>query len=352
MTSFQKKDAYIPTLDGLRAIAILLVIASHTEHFDRANAQTRHGVPGLVGVLIFFALSGFLITSRLLLEFQATGEISLRDFYIRRAFRILPPSLLYLGITAILAATGIIACSTPAILSALFFYKNYVDYGDLQWRVAHFWSLSAEEHFYLVWPALLIASGIRKGWKVAAALAITVSIWRIFDDRFHIFPGFYQSSNRRTDQFADTLLWGCCLAFYWRIPTRPKLTNATATTLSIVCFAALLVPSFIGIPHVTFLLHFLPTLLLGSILIAPQAPIGRLLEIWPLRFIGKISYSLYLWQEMFLGGEQTPFQLFEASIFIFVAALLSYYLIEKPCIAYGKRFIARRTLIAVTEAKT
>jgi peptidoglycan/LPS O-acetylase OafA/YrhL len=95
--------------------------------------------------MIFFALSGFLITTRLLEEYRKNGRISLRDFYLRRAFRILPPALLYLAVLSVLVALGVVICSSQMIVGALFFYANYVDpVGDLGWRAGHFWSLSME----------------------------------------------------------------------------------------------------------------------------------------------------------------------------------------------------------------
>src|ERR1700722_9087674 len=97
----KKESGRIPTLDGLRAVAILVVMLSHANHGDERIAQLGH-----MGVLIFFALSGYLITTRLLAEYQSTGRVSLRDFYLRRAFRILPPAVTYLAILWLLTLTG------------------------------------------------------------------------------------------------------------------------------------------------------------------------------------------------------------------------------------------------------
>jgi peptidoglycan/LPS O-acetylase OafA/YrhL len=132
----------IQTRDGPRALAISLVIVSHI-----APQGTALGRIGHMGVMIFFALSGYLITSRLLDEFRKRGRISLSEFYLRRAFRILPPALTYSSVVAILAATGLVVCNAAAIRGALLFYANYIDVGDTGHRVGHFWSLSVEEHF-------------------------------------------------------------------------------------------------------------------------------------------------------------------------------------------------------------
>jgi peptidoglycan/LPS O-acetylase OafA/YrhL len=156
----------IPTLDGLRAAAISIVIASHIDqHQSMALSRIGH-----MGVMIFFALSGYLITARLLDEYAANGRISLRNFYLRRAFRILPPALTYIAILSILAAAGLVVCNAAAIRGALLFYVNYMDVGDTGHRVGHFWSLSVEEHFYLLWPLALITFGVSKGWRTALML--------------------------------------------------------------------------------------------------------------------------------------------------------------------------------------
>src|ERR1700722_2606600 len=131
----------IPALDGLRAIAVLIVIVSHTVDMQSHPALVHLGH---VGVLLFFALSGYLITDRLLAEYRSTGAVSLRNFYLRRAFRILPPAVTFLGIMAILSHAGLVVCSLPAIRAALLFYTNFADFGDIGWRVGHFWSLSVE----------------------------------------------------------------------------------------------------------------------------------------------------------------------------------------------------------------
>ena len=164
-------SGYIPTLDGWRAIAILMVLVDHALFFGfRASRVALWPVPpalGLHGVNLFFALSGFLITSRLLEEWRVTGAISLRGFYIRRAFRILPAALLVLAATATLGLVGLIPVSRMEVLGAVFFFRNYLpgaSYPDATgFFTEHYWSLAVEEHFYLAWPALLLLT-LRKRW--------------------------------------------------------------------------------------------------------------------------------------------------------------------------------------------
>src|SRR4051812_354276 len=158
---------YIPTLDGWRAIAILGVMASHAGHsyseaygresfFDRIAAGTH-------GVNLFFAISGLLITSRLLEEWDNTGSVSLRRFYTRRAFRILPPALLYLACVALLGVFGFLPMVREEFLAATLFFRNYLPVilgpNGAGFFTSHYWSLGVEEHFYLFWPALLLVAG-------------------------------------------------------------------------------------------------------------------------------------------------------------------------------------------------
>jgi peptidoglycan/LPS O-acetylase OafA/YrhL len=153
-----RDGTYLPTLDGWRAIAILLVILAHGSD-SIANALRSIGGGqldlshlrhiGLFGVQIFFGLSGLLITSRLIADENKHGRISLRSFYIRRAFRILPASLVFLATVGVLALAGILPVSPGRWLSTLLFFANYSTAAGT-WYLGHFWSLAVEEHLPLL----------------------------------------------------------------------------------------------------------------------------------------------------------------------------------------------------------
>lgn len=330
------QSSYIPTLDGLRALAIGLVISSH------ALDPLRHPIlaNGYVGVLVFFALSGYLITTQLISEYDATGGISIRKFYERRAFRILPAALVYLAVLSVLASTGVIVCEWPSIRAALFFYANYADH---RWAVSHFWSLSVEEHFYLLWPALLVAFGVRRGWRTALIASVAVGVLRLLVNRFHLFNGLFRDGahgNFHSDLIADSILWGCVLAFYMRRPLL-ALNEWSSTIVAVAAAAVLFAPFVLHMNSVTLLLNLMPTVLLGAIVAVPHAPIGRFLELPPLRYIGRLSYSLYLWQELFLSDPARHLRLPLALAAIFACAFLSYEFIERPSIRLGRRLLLR-----------
>jgi peptidoglycan/LPS O-acetylase OafA/YrhL len=333
------KSSYIPTLDGLRAVAIFTVILSHSVN---APIHGKVGELGAIGVHIFFALSGYLITTRLLQEFASNGRISLRNFYIRRIFRILPPATFYLAVVWVLARARLVVSSWPAIRASLLFYANYTHFGAVGWRVAHFWSLSVEEHFYIFWPAMLILFGVRKGGRTAAIAAITIILWRTLDDRFHIISHLFhapslEQSPYRTDLIADVLFWGCFLAFFLRAPPRMSLSPLRSTALATLAAAVLVAPIVWQIPHSEFIFNLFPTVLLGAIVVAPNAPIGRFLELPVMRFFGRLSYSLYIWQQLFLGGPGPRLPLPLALAAILACAYFSYKVVEQPSIRFGHR---------------
>jgi peptidoglycan/LPS O-acetylase OafA/YrhL len=345
--AMQTKSNYIPTLDGLRAVAIFTVILAHS---IETPAGTKIGNLGGVGVHIFFALSGYLITTRLLQEYASTGHISLRNFYMRRVFRILPPAIFFLGTVWLLSMTSLVVCNWRAIRASLLFYANYTNFGGSGWRVAHFWSLSVEEHFYIFWPALLLVFDVRKGWRTAAAAAITIILWRVLDDHFHIIDHLFHipllgQSLYRTDLIADVLFWGCCLAFYLRGPPRRSLNPLLSTAIAVTAAAVLVVPIFWPIDHSAFVMNLFPTVLLGAIVAAPTAPIGRFLELPFMRFFGRLSYSLYIWQQLFLGGPGPRLPLPFALAALLACAYFSYKVIEQPCIRFGSRLYRQRVAI-------
>jgi peptidoglycan/LPS O-acetylase OafA/YrhL len=341
------KSGYIKTLDGLRAVAILLVIFSHCITHERSPALAQLGH---IGVSIFFALSGYLITTRLLQEYGKTGAISLKDFYIRRAFRILPPAVLFLTLLWVLVKVGVAACDPAVIRSALLFYTNYVNVDNATgWRAGHFWSLSVEEHFYLIWPFLLIAFGVRRGWITAVVFAVGLCVWRGFDRDYHIVDHAFNapylwSKDFRTDLCADTLLWGCSFAFL-QIPNARSVVSTIAAIGFMVALFLYSIPgeytaAFHLLPrnsnYVDALVHVLSALMLVAIVSCPTAPIGRFLELAPMRWIGHVSYSLYIWQELFLGvpDHRLPWPLGVCASF--ACACLSYWLVEKPFMRIGK----------------
>jgi peptidoglycan/LPS O-acetylase OafA/YrhL len=299
---------------------------------------------GSRGVDIFFAISGFLICSRLVAEQEQRGRISLYSFYVRRAFRILPPYLVYLAVIALLAAGGLIAVEPREFVGSLLFVRNY--YGPTQehgWYTGHFWSLAVEEHFYLLWPLLLIVAGIRRARPLALLLALAVPVWQVANTQLGWITAGHPT--QRTDARIDSLLWGCWAALFVSVPTyraffvrlfRPWVW------VGIVAILAGLVryePPFER--HIQSFL--MPWLLVGTV-VHPEWRVSRALEAGPVRWVGRLSYSLYIWQQLWMLGSWRavrpfplgPFQELPLSLFCTVGcAALSYYLVEKPTLRLG-----------------
>jgi len=350
----------IPTLDGWRAVAIGAVLFSHG--FLLADASTRRaraisytaGYLGGLGVAIFFAISGYLITTLLLREHTESGRICLRGFYLRRAFRILPPAYVYLGFLFLLGRP----LAKGEFASAAFFYSNY--WADRTWWTQHFWSLSMEEHFYLLWPAALVLLGISGALRAAGVAICAILLWRPWS-LTHLelpFPAL-----QRTDMRLDAFLFAGVLAIALHSGGRQggarRVTRALTTVLTSGWFrltgwmalAAVSAWSLAGsAPAIGTLLQsaLLPPLLVSAVL-WPGSVIYRFLEWAPLRWIGRISYGLYLWQQLFLVGHSEPTLAAAAVAFlprlaaIFAAATVSYYLMERRLLHYGRSLSTRFT---------
>ena len=345
--------SHLPTLDGWRAVAILAVLGCHA-HWPTA-ALERLSPYGAMGVSVFFALSGFLITRRLMEEWQATGRIHLANFYIRRVFRILPPILVYLAAVSTLGfGLHLIPMDRGQLAASLFFYRNYLTAPVAEaWYTGHFWSLAVEEHFYLIWPMLLCLAGMKRARWLAPSLALAVAVWRVADARYdwvgRLNPAL-RGSVARTDYRLDILLFGCAVALVWDDPRVQALLRRTGGSLLALAAAAAAVCCQVRTPpgYLT-MVAALMALLPAATVAKPKSWAGRLLELPLLAWVGRMSYSLYIWQQLFLPSNELPqgLGIWQRGPWnlaaIFGCAALSYYLVERPAIAWGKRWTRKRS---------
>ncbi len=201
----------IPSLDGLRALSIALVMVGHAVGTVGAPAWrlpvVAAGVANL-GVQVFFVISGLLITTLLDVETDRTGRIDLLKFYFRRTLRIIPPYYAALAILVLLSAQGVISVTTADVWHALTYTSNYQP--SRSWNVGHFWSLGVEEQFYLLWPALLLWAGRRRGVGLALAAVILVPLVRTL--AWVLLPSYRPYVGTSFDTTADALAAGCLLA--------------------------------------------------------------------------------------------------------------------------------------------
>ncbi|HEY6647739.1 MAG TPA: acyltransferase family protein [Mycobacterium sp.] len=349
----------IPALDGVRAVAVGLVLAEHG------------GIPGVsggfLGVDVFFVLSGFLITSLLLDELRRTGRIALADFWIRRARRLLP-ALIVMVLAVVAART---AFPTEAITSlrddavAAFFWvanwafvaqrTDYFSQGSPPSPLQHTWSLGVEEQYYLFWPLLVLAVaalfGARARWAVfglatagvagsaAAAIVLASDVNRVYFG---------------TDTRVQALLIGAAAAALlvrdWTVLTaggtliRTRLRRWVAGALSVVGVAGLAALAHYATGSAReFRAGLLIAVAVAAVLvIAPVAldqgsPVARALALRPLVWLGAISYGVYLWHWpifLALNGERTGWSgwsLFAVRCAATVAvAAASWWLLEQP----------------------
>jgi len=350
----ETSSRYLPYVDGLRGVAILLVVLSH--------AGLEAIIPGKLGVTLFFFISGYLITSLLLEEKEKTGQIHLYHFYLRRFFRLYPALLLMILLSVV--ATLWLACSlTPHdIAGALFYYSNYYigwyrsPVADCSRILDILWSLSVEEHFYLLYPFMfsLLIQQVNKQQLLrfmivllTLCMAALVFRWQIYtsiEGAENISGRIYFSSHTRM----DSILWGCLCALICRHYVVFFQWLQQRTVWAIGC---LLVLSSLLIPYFLYKQLFqFTTQGIGLLLILPflqtneHAWVVRLLTSPWLIFIGKISYSLYLFHWVAAKITSQFFTVYELHwqlcfwLMVIILTLSSYYLIEKPFVALRKRF--------------
>ena len=290
------------------------------------------------GVTIFFVLSGYLITRNLL-----ERNLSLRGFYIRRYFRLMPVVWCYLLFLLLLQSVYRYPNDlTAGSLSALLCYNNFAPGGP---ATGHFWSLSIEEQFYLVWPALLVLCGRRKGLWLAIGGALAVATYRFANWQY-----FHQVKTAGLTQArADALLVGCALAL---VLDRPKLRQAGDRILPALW------PYALGyLAYCIMCFHMLSRLseciaiavLIGASVVRPKSSLARGLSVSPLVWAGSISYSAYVWQQLFIPVIRTNYSLWNV-VLMAIFSLASYYAIEQPMRRFGRRLEARlasRKLVGV-----
>jgi peptidoglycan/LPS O-acetylase OafA/YrhL len=347
---------YLPGLDGLRAVAVLAVVAYH-EQFGWAQG-------GLLGVAVFFTLSGYLITDLLLAQWAADGQLRLKDFWIRRARRLLPAVfVLLVAVSAwvTMADQARLASLRGSVAAAVSYTSNwYLIIKDQSYfaRFAppqpfdHLWSLAVEEQFYLLWPWLLLiallclrwfgAKSVR--WLAVPTLALAAASAVAMLVLYH--PGFDPTRvYEGTDTRAFGLLIGAALAMIWPSRSRPRSRRGAVWAIDATAAAGLAV---VGVMIVTvgeysplvyrggLVLLSLATAAIVTACTVPGSLLGRGLGWAPLRWIGVRSYGIYLWHYPVIvltspasSAEDLPRAAIQIAASIALAAL-SWQFIEEP----------------------
>ncbi len=353
-------------LDGLRAISILMVMASHVAgsallgggHIPLGRAHAW----GKVGVRVFFVISGLLITKLLLDERDKHGGISIKAFYVRRAFRILPAFLVYIAAISIMSWFGAATLPLDDVVHALTYTTNF----DVErsWLVSHIWSLSVEEQFYLFWPLAFGLLPRRAAFWVAFATCVISPFARLFVLR--MLPTELDSLVwQAAPAVADSLATGCLVAFLRHDDARAELGAVGQLLSRLLAFTRGTALTYLLFPAAffTYLLETRPTiwcliavsfsnvafaLVIDRTISTQSDVIGRgLLHPW-LERIGVLSYSIYLWQQLFLRQSlvREPVWSVLCSVplsvaLAMIAGALSYYLIERPILRRRPRWADR-----------
>ena len=331
----------LPGLDGLRAVAVLLVIFHHL--CSQGTFRAWPGVArvlqqGSFGVQVFFVLSGFLITWLLLREQTRTGAIDLRRFYVRRSLRILPPALFYLTVIALLTASGWISVGRRDLVFSFLFIRNAFGDGGSP-EVAHFWSLAVEEQFYLTWPFIVLFVHGPRRLAFTAAVVLLLAAWRA--------TGLWHFGV--TAAGAEALLLGCLLAQVRhaypgalviqspRVRVLVLLSGVGVVALAV--FAA--TPDLRDAGLVQSIAILGVAVVVNAVVDGKAGRASAFLDAAPVQWIGRLSYSLYLWQQLFcwsrLSGPNAEGAwplLLAAS---FMCAATSYYMVEGPALAWRER---------------
>ena len=342
-------------INGLRAISIILVVIYHLTYQDKifhGLYEIRWLLPvvsflqdGHLGVNIFFVISGFLITSLLLREELKTKTISLKNFYIRRTLRIFPAYYFLLLVYFFLQQLGVFELSATSWITSLT-YTKYFNW-EKDWLTSHAWSLSIEEHFYLFWPLFFMAGD--KFRKIAAIVLIaSVPFMRVYFDYHDLSEHYALTLFTRIDAIAT----GCLFALYrnkiiekispwWN----PVFIVSSFLLISLRYFPLLATKihlEFIFVPlgttHGT-IANFLIAIILMYSVFGPNGIWSKFLNWKLLNYVGLLSYSIYLWQQIFISGLDYWPAKFPQNIFCVLAmALFSYHLLEKPFLKLKSKF--------------
>lgn len=362
-------ESRIPGLDGLRGLAAVGVVMLHSIPVrgfpEQVWVQNLASIVGGRSVPLFFVLSGYLITCLLLREESRNGRINLGNFYARRALRILPAALCYLLGLAVLSHWLGLNVKLKEFLAAMFWYRNLLYGGWAAWAqkldgaqyfTGHYWSLSVEEHFYLVWPVIMLLMPARLRTGSLVLLLSLLPVWRAVNMKIYGIGGM---NYWRTDLICDYLIAGSLLALLQaRWGTRPSWASFWASPWLLLppCILPFL-RTVIGwlTPEtgmfVTVVRHFgvvagISSCACGLVLLVGVAVHGRrqwldrFLNSQPLVWLGAISFSLYLWQQIFCDGNHRvigwsfPFN----GLAALAVAVVSHYCIERPFLKLRSRF--------------
>lgn len=339
---------YIKGYDTLRAFSIILVVVSHLlpAGYGFYNTRLWIVVSGTTGVQIFFTLSGFLISTLLLKELKKKGKINLKNFFARRFLRLLPPLILFYLLIAIFMLKGDIQSTLVGYLLSLFYVYNFVHHDYYTVELGHTWSLAVEEQFYLTWP--FIISFFKKTKQLLIIIGGIIAMCLI---GYYVLPTLELAKHYHTDRWffpaVAPIIIGSLFAIlnkvyaenwnrsfnrnYWRLIIAITLFVFPLYSPDILLVTA---PVFQAIGVAVGLIWLLYN---------QSSKLTGVIDNRLFRYIGKISYGIYVYQGFFLrtgpGGELIVQHYPLNIILVLIIAVLSYELYEKPILRLKKKFV-------------
>lgn len=337
---------YKSSLDGIRSFCIFFTVCNHIKGAPAF-------IDGSVGVDIFFALSGFLITHLLLAEEQSRGRIDLSAFYIRRLFRIAP--LYYLTMLLYFVSSYLLSTQKPDFKHAgafensfwwlLSFNKEYQP-ADSPGVFGHAWTLGIEEKFYILWPLLICLLGARRniGYAIAVALLAIGALWYLAGFSELVLRGYAGLTFGAS--MSMLLRHNAAVA---RIFAEQRLA-AFALAGATLSYIALLRSESVGC---NLLISFFGAILVASLWCNASQPVGRFLSVRPLAYLGKLTYSLYLIHVLVINVVLMGFARLQVPQNFYLVFLTAYAgsvacssalhrFVEQPLIRQGKRLAGAR----------
>jgi peptidoglycan/LPS O-acetylase OafA/YrhL len=353
---------YIKGFDGLRCYSIILVIVTHlgVAHYFAEGSYLKDNVfyffSGGAGVNIFFAISGFLITTLILNEVKETGKLNIKFFFIRRFLRLLPPIIPFFIAIFIFMKQGYIRDTTIGLLASMFYLFNFVPKAKAFWsaELSHTWSLAVEEQFYVIWALVFNFFNSRK-IRIIIFILLVLSIIAAY-----ILP-FIVITLGGKDYLIDQVFF----PYRWTIPAigpiligalfallnfsnwnniQNKFKQKSSLFLSLSIFISPFYLPDILLPIINLFHGLGVVLILLWISNNQSSSIIKVLEWKPIKYIGTISYGIYIWQGFFVrtGPSMTPkiwvHDFPQNVVFTFLIAVISYELFEKKMLKLKKKF--------------